>query len=472
MNLSAFVNNLDLDVDWLGVREVCQKSTTFNARDGKSDRYAHYVDHGWMVEVLVKGQFAAVATNTPHPDALKAAAVKAKNIAEQANRYCLYPFDTAVRPSSQGAYKSPLSSSFSLKEFSEILIQISHDLKVDDCIISTSAGGIIEHIQTTLVSTAGAFVDQNITRYGLLLSATAQLDCDNQTRTNGGVYSQDGSSLFDVKNLKEQALKIGAEAVELIKAEECPSGMFDVVLTPDQMYLQIHESIGHPLELDRILGDERNYAGWSFVKPTDFGQLQYGSPLLNITFDPTVSGELASYAFDDLGASAQRQHLIQNGLLLNGLGSLESQQRLKVPGVASSRASSWNRLPIDRMANVNMEPGTISVEDMIAQIDDGILMMTNKSWSIDDYRRKFQFSCEYGRRIQNGRLTHVVKNPNYRGITLPFWHKLKAVGDQNSSKVWGSLYCGKGEPNQIIAVGHATPTCWFEGIDVFGGGST
>ena len=470
MNLSAFVSNLELDVDWLGVREVCQKSTIFTARDGKSDRYAHHVDRGWMVEVLVNGQFAAVATNTATPDALKAAAVKAKSIAEQASRHSLHPFHTTVRPPSRGTYASPPSPIPSLKELSEILIQTSHDLKVDDCIISTSVTGIIEHTQSQLFSTAGGAIDQNITRFGLLLSATAQIGSDSQTRTNGSVFSQNGVGLFDAESLKKQALQIGSEAVELIKAEECPTGTFDVVLTPDQVYLQIHESIGHPLELDRILGDERNYAGWSFIKPEDFGQLQYGSPLLNITFDPTMSDELASYAFDDLGAPAQHQYLIKNGLLVGGLGSLESQQRLKVPGVASARASSWNRLPIDRMANVNMEPGTTSIEDMIDQIDDGILMMTNKSWSIDDYRRKFQFGCEYGRRIQKGRLTHVVKNPNYRGITLPFWQKLKAVGDQNSLKAWGSFFCGKGEPNQIAAVGHATPACWFEGLDVFGGG--
>lgn len=464
------MNNVDLDVDWLGVREVRHESTVFGARDGKTDRYTHCVDQGWMVEVLVNGQFAAVATNTAHPDALKEAALKAKRIAEQATRHNLYAFDTSVRPPSQGTYMSSPSSVPGLKDLSDLLIQSSHDLKVDDCIISTMATGVVERIQTQLVSTSGAVIEQNINRFGLSLSATAQIDNEIQTRTNGGIFSQNADGLFDADYLKNQAWQIGSEAVELVKGEECPTGTFDVILTPDQLYLQIHESIGHPLELDRILGDERNYAGWSFVKPEDFGQLQYGSPLLNITFDPSLNGELASYAFDDLGNPAEQRYLIKDGLLVGGLGSLESQQRLNVPGVASARASSWNRLPIDRMANLNMEPGNTSIEDMIAQIDDGILMMTNKSWSIDDYRRKFQFGCEYGRRIQKGRLTHVVKNPNYRGITLPFWHKLKAVGDQNSFKVWGSLFCGKGEPNQLVAVGHATPACWFEGIDVFGGG--
>ena len=233
----------------------------------------------------------------------------------------------------------------------------------------------------------------------------------------------------------------------------------------------MHESIGHPLELDRILGDERNYAGWSFVQLSDFGQLQYGSPLLNVVFDPTVDGEYASYAFDDTGLAATRQYLIKDGVLLRGLGGMDSQKRAGVPGVASTRASSWNRPPIDRMANINIEPGDTSFEEMISGVERGIYMSTNASWSIDDYRRKFQFGCEYARLIENGKLTKILKNPNYRGVTSTFWHNLKKVGDLSTFEIWGSPYCGKGEPNQVIRVGHAVPLCLFENVDVFGGAS-
>lgn len=197
--------------------------------------------------------------------------------------------------------------------------------------------------------------------------------------------------------------------------------------------------------------------------------LQYGSSLLNVTFDPFVESEAASYAFDDVGNKATREYLIKDGLLMRGLGSLESQERLKLQGVANARVSSWNRPPLDRMANINIEPGNSSFEEMISRIEDGIYMQTNKSWSIDDYRNKFQFGCEYARRIQNGRLGAVLKNPNYRGISVPFWKSLRAVGNKDTYKISGSPYCGKGEPNQVIRVGHAVPTCWFEKIDVFGG---
>jgi predicted Zn-dependent protease len=236
------------------------------------------------------------------------------------------------------------------------------------------------------------------------------------------------------------------------------------------MMLQIHESIGHPLELDRILGDERNYAGWSFVQPADFGSLRYGSPLMNITFDPTLPSEFASYAFDDHGIPAAKEHLIRDGVLVRGLGSIESQTRSGVPGVANARASSWKRPPIDRMANINLEPGESSFEEIIGSVEDGVYMESNRSWSIDDFRRKFQFGCEFARKIENGKLTQVLRNPNYRGITLPFWRGLKKVGDRSTFQVYGTPYCGKGEPNQMMRVGHASPVCLFENVEVFGGG--
>jgi predicted Zn-dependent protease len=235
------------------------------------------------------------------------------------------------------------------------------------------------------------------------------------------------------------------------------------------MMLQIHESIGHPLELDRILGDERNYAGTSFVTLDMFGRFAYGSPLLNVTFDPTRSEEFASYGFDDEGTRAERAFIIKDGILLRPLGGLTSQTRAGLPGVANARASGWNRPPIDRMANLNVEPGDSTVDELIASIEHGVYFHTNNSWSIDDSRNKFQFGCEYAQLIEEGRLTRVLKNPNYRGITLPFWHSLKAVGSSETFRMYGTPYCGKGEPNQMIRVGHASPSCLFKNIEVFGG---
>jgi predicted Zn-dependent protease len=191
---------------------------------------------------------------------------------------------------------------------------------------------------------------------------------------------------------------------------------------------------------------------------------------MNVTFDPTVSHEFASYGFDDSGTPAHKEYLIQNGQLLRGLGSSDSQARSNLPGVACSRACDWNRPPIDRMANINLEPGTSSFADIIGGIESGIYMESNRSWSIDDQRHKFQFGCEYAKLIKDGQLTTTVRNPNYRDITPHFWGNLVAVGDGSTWQTYGSPYCGKGEPNQMIWVGHGSPVAAFAQVEVFGGG--
>jgi predicted Zn-dependent protease len=236
------------------------------------------------------------------------------------------------------------------------------------------------------------------------------------------------------------------------------------------MALQIHESIGHPLELDRILGDERNYAGLSFVTPEMFGSYRYGSPLLNVTFDPTLANELASCAADDEGTRAQRVHLIRDGILERPLGGALSQARAGLAGTANARASGWQRPPIDRMTNINLESGDEDLEAMIGRIEHGVLMDTNRSWSIDDSRNKFQFGCELGRVIEDGELKHLVRNPGYRGISARFWRSLDGVGSARTREVGGVRNCGKGEPNQAVYVGHASPPCLFRQVEIFGGG--
>jgi predicted Zn-dependent protease len=200
-----------------------------------------------------------------------------------------------------------------------------------------------------------------------------------------------------------------------------------------------------------------------------FGRYQYGSPLLNVVFDPTRAEQLASYAFDDEGLPAQREYLIEHGLLLRPLGGATSQARARQPGVANARATSWNRPPIDRMANLNLEPGASSFDDLVGAVERGVYMETNTSWSIDDSRNKFQFGCEWGRLIENGRLGAVVRKPNYRGLSATFWRNLTMVGNPDTEQVLGTPFCGKGEPNQVIRVGHASPACLFKEVDVFGG---
>jgi predicted Zn-dependent protease len=322
--------------------------------------------------------------------------------------------------------------------------------------------------QVLLVNSFGTRIEQSFEYLTPGLLAVANEGSQTQYRSFGfDLASQSGLELLKGFDLPEQARRIREEALQLLHAPACPAGAMDVLLMPSQMILQIHESIGHPLELDRILGDERNFAGASFVTPEMFGQYQYGSRHLNVTFDPTRAHELASYGFDDEGSPAERRYLIRDGMLERPLGGATSQARAGLPGVASARASGWHRPPVDRMANLNLEPGEHMLEAMISSIERGVLMDTNRSWSIDDRRNKFQFGCEYARVIEDGELKGVVKNPNYRGVSATFWRSLSHVGDAGTARVMGVRTCGKGEPNQVIHVGHASPACVFRNVDVF-----
>jgi predicted Zn-dependent protease len=354
----------------------------------------------------------------------------------------------------------------------DLLMAESQAAAIDPRIVDWEASVEIRRATHRLVTSAGGDVTQ---RYRYLLpglSVTAHANADTQTRTlNGyrGICQQGGSEVLARFGFEGAGRRLAEEALELVLAPNCPIGTMDVLLAPDQMIIQIHESIGHPLELDRILGDERNFAGTSFVTLEMFGRYAYGSPLLNVTFDPTRPEQLASYAFDDDGTPALRAHLIQDGILMHPLGGAISQSRAGLPGVANSRADNWNRPPIDRMANLNLEPGDASFDELVAAIDRGVYMETNRSWSIDDSRNKFQFGCERARLIEKGKLGAVVKNPNYRGVSATFWRSLAKVGDPSTLQVLGTPYCGKGEPAQVIRVGHASPACVFRDVDVFGG---
>jgi predicted Zn-dependent protease len=473
MDVKVLLSSLDIKADWVGLRKVKEKSVVRRARNGNFDPLETYYDEGIMVEVLCAGQFFYAATCDLSQEGVQRTAERAVEQAQRLKAYNLFPFETSVRPPAKGTYKTPtqvILNSSQERHLDELVVSLSKALKVNDTIINTGVTFFSIEQDISYVSSNGADFKQAFQQRAISMAATAQEGSCIQTRTNGLPLAQGGDEFFDEAYLKQEAVRVGKEAIELCQAEECPTGLYDLLLMPDQLYLQIHESIGHPLELDRILGDERNYAGWSFVKLQDFGNLRYGSSLLNVTFDPLISSEFATYQYDDTGALAERHYLIKEGVLERALGSLESQTRARVPGVSSARASSWNRPPIDRMANINIEPGSSTFSDMISSTERGILMKTNKSWSIDDYRNKFQFGCEYAQLIEKGKLTKVLKNPNYRGETIPFWHALKKVGNHSTFQVHGSLYCGKGEPNQIIRVGHATPACLFTGIEVFGGG--
>ena len=472
INLKSIYNELNVNAEWFGIRKVYESNTYRMIRDGNPQANSTGISHGIMVEVLKNGQFAYAASSDMSVESIQKAIDKAIIIAESSSKNPLYNFSKDVRPNNKGKYKSQrLETQIALKDLNDILRKSYESLKVSDKIVSASAMARITETNYQYLSSDGADIEQDFLIIGSSFDAIAQDNGITQRRTDNGRgrMFQSGYEVFDEAELTNMCSRIGNQAVELLYADECPTETTNLVLAPDQMLLQIHESIGHPLEVDRILGDERNYAGWSFVREQDFGNLKYGSDIMNITFDPTVKKELASYGFDDSGKKAEKKYIIKDGILLRGLGGTESEKRSGIKGVANFRACSWNRPPIDRMANLNLEPGDSSFDEIISSVEKGVYMESNRSWSIDDYRNKFQFGCEYGKLIENGKLTKTVKNPNYRGVTTPFWNNLAKVGNHSTFEVFGTPNCGKGEPNQSVRVGHASPTCLFNNIEVFGG---
>jgi predicted Zn-dependent protease len=466
------------NVDHCALRVVEEASEHTSVRQDVPEPTWRSVDRGAMVTIIDGTGIGYAGTSDLSAEGLRAAVERAAEWARLTRGRSVFDQSPAM-PQPQGHYASAVAKPFDLTRADrlDLLMLESRACAIDERIVDWDASLWTIHTQSASLTADGGVALQTFDSTIPGLHVTAHEGRLTQTRSWGGrgngFCQQGGGEIIERAGFIGSGRPTAEQALQLLAAPNCPSGKFDVILMPDQMMLQIHESIGHPLELDRILGDERNYAGTSFVTADMFGSYQYGSMLLNVTYDPTREIEFASFAWDDDGTAARREHLIRNGVLLRPLGGTVSQQRAQalragLGGVATARACSWNRPPIDRMSNVNVEPGTATLEEMIASVDDGVLMQTNNSWSIDDSRNKFQFGCEWGRRIRDGKLAEVVRNPNYRGISATFWRSLAMVGNEATLQVMGTPFCGKGEPNQVIRVGHASPACKFTGIDVFG----
>ncbi len=444
-------------------------------RQGIQEPISNSCDEGALVTVIKNGGIGYASTQDLSSAGLDKAFLIASEWAKKLAPYSLLKNLPQAFGSEKGSYKvnrETVLSRIALKDKLELLREADNKLRAHALVVDSSASlWGIESI-SSYKNSLGANINQEIYRMVPSLSVTANHQGISQIRTLGGMRAYCQQAGFETVlqiNMVEKAGLLVKDAVDLVNAPNCPTGTMDVLIDPDQMMLQIHESIGHPIELDRILGDERNYAGTSFVTLDMFGSYQYGSSLLNVSFDPTISQEFASYGYDDEGSKASKEYLIKDGILVRPLGAAVAQKRAGIAGVANARSSSWNRPPIDRMANLNIEPGSSSFKDMLSSIKKGIYLKSNSSWSIDDSRNKFQFGCEWGQLIENGQLTTVVRNPNYRGISASFWRNLSMVGDATTNMVMGTPYCGKGEPNQCIRVGHASPVCLFNKVDVFGG---
>ncbi len=463
-------------VDFCALRFMEETSELLTVRQDIAEPPRTSIDRGAMLTVIHRGGLGYAATSDLTPSGLRAAAARAVRLAGLTAGRSVVDYGSVAMPRPKGRYAGPTGDDparLTRREKLELLAQEARHCRIDARIVDWEASLWTTRTRQAYFTADGAEVEQEFRYLVPNLSATAHARGETQTRTRGGrdngYCRQGGLEILDSFGLEGSGRSVAEGALELLAAPNCPAGKMDVLLMPDQMMLQIHESIGHPLELDRILGDERNFAGTSFVTLDMFGAYRYGSELLDVTFDPARRQEYASYGWDDDGLPAERRHLIRKGILERPLGGAISQARAGIAGVANTRACAWNRAPIDRMANLNVEPGASTLDELVAAIDFGVMMRTNGSWSIDDSRNKFQFGCEWGRVIRGGRLAEVVKNPGYRGVSATFWRSLRGVGDTDTFEVLGTPFCGKGEPNQVIRCGHASPACRFSDVEVFGG---
>jgi TldD protein len=322
------------------------------------------------------------------------------------------------------------------------------------------------------VSSEGSVIDQTRTMTGVGCACHVFKDGDLQKRSYpnsfGGQYQLKGWELVEELDMLRHAPRLAEEAEMLHAADVCPTGSFPLILDSSQLGLQLHESIGHPIELDRVLGSEANYAGMSFLTLYQLCALRYGSPIVHVVSDATEAHGpgLGTFAFDDEGVAAQRTDIIREGLFT---GYLTSRETAGAVGDARSngclRAAGWDRLPLIRMTNTSLEPGTSSLDEVF-DVPHGIYMETNKSWSIDDKRYNFQFGCEVAWEIRHGRKVRMLKNPVYSGISTQFWNACEAIANREHWTLWGVPNCGKGQPEQVMGTGHGASPSRFGGISV------
>jgi TldD protein len=337
--------------------------------------------------------------------------------------------------------------------------------------VTTTQGSITSlREDKVFASTEGAYQEQTLieTGAGLLCLAVGNGEVQQRSFPNsfGRHQQKAGYEAVLQMRLVENAPRIGEEAVRLLSADPCPSGVTTVILDATQLALQLHESCGHPIELDRALGDEAGFMGTSFLTPEMLNSFRYGSELVNITADATIPGALGTFGWDDEGVPAQRTPIVRHGIFVGYLSGRESAARIGQRSSGAGRADGWNRIPLVRMTNVNLEPGTWEFDDLIADTDEGIYMETNRSWSIDAKRLNFQFGTEVAYEIKGGKFTRLLRNATYTGHTPDFWRSCDAICNANHWRVWGTPNCGKGEPMQIAHVGHGTAPARFRQVRV------
>ncbi|MDQ3620705.1 MAG: TldD/PmbA family protein [Actinomycetota bacterium] len=427
---------------------------------------------GFGVRVLVDGAWGFAASSRLDRDEASLVAQTAVEVARASATANTNPVELVPEPAHRASWSTPVDIDpfeVSTEKKVALLASAAEEMeKVQGVRFGRGSMDLLKQ-QTWFVSSEGSDIDQTIVHTGAGIDAVAVSEGDLQQRSFPGSFrghfEAAGYEIVEGLGLVENSQRTAEEAVALLQAPECPSMTTTIVLDGHQVMLQVHESVGHPTELDRILGMEAAFAGTSFVGIADLGHLRYGSELVNITSDATVRGGLGTYAFDDEGVAAQRVSLVTDGILTGFQTSRETAAAIGADrSNGTMRAEGWENFALIRMPNINLLADEGSFEDLLADVDEGIYMATNKSWSIDDKRKNFQFGCEIAWEIKNGRIGRMLKNPRYTGITPEFWGSCDQIAGPEEWKVWGTPNCGKGQPGQTMRVGHGTSPARFRNV--------
>ena len=449
------------------------RTESMAARNGVVETLDREERAGIGVRALIGSSWGFFAVPDVGSAAARRAGEEAAAVARASTRVPGADLDLAPETPAQGSWESEVREdpwSVSLAEKGDQLEAATRTMRAHGADVAEASHRIWD-TRKWLVSSEGTRVDQHIVETGAAMSATAVGERETQRRSYPGIRGQYGTRGWELVreiDLPGNAARIAEEARALLTADECPSlDATDVILGSEQMALQIHESVGHAVELDRILGWEAAFAGTSWLDLARLGDLRFGSELMNVTADATLPGALGSFGFDDEGTPAHPVDIVRNG---TWVGVLSGRDSAALAGLERSggavRGDGFNRMPMVRMTNVGLLPGTDSLEGMIAATDDGIFMDTNRSWSIDDKRLNFQFGCEIGWEIKGGKRGRLLRNPTYTAISPRFWGSMDMLGGPDEWTFWGTPNCGKGQPQQIGHTGHPAVPARFRGIRV------
>jgi TldD protein len=472
------------------VRLVHFKSESVTVRNRKVEGLVVDENMGFGVRVIVDGYWGFASSNNlsaPEADRVAAQAVKvakASSLAGGPKANIGPPVRTLGKyatPVKKDPFSVPLDSKIAL------LVQANETMMGVQGIVAAECSTYNQREIKTFGSSEGAYIEQDLVETGCGIEATAVDEGEVQNRSYpnsvGRHQGTEGWEFVERWDLAGNAGRIAEEAVALLSAKPCLPAVTTVVLDGSQVALQIHESCGHAIELDRVLGTEAAFAGTSFLTTDKLGDgFRYGSDIVNLTADATIPGGLGTFGFDDEGVPAQHVPVVRNGIFLNYLTSRETAAAMSsldrsrltegrsgsevVRSNGAMRASGWNRIPLIRMTNVSLEPGDKTLEELIGEVDDGLYMETNRSWSIDDRRLNFQFGTEVAREIKSGKLGDLVKNATYTGMTPQFWGSCDGIVNRDGWVVWGTPNCGKGQPEQVMHTGHGASAARFRNVRV------